>query len=420
MRFSFHARPLLAPAFWLVIGLAAHLPAAEKKPDQPKLTVMPATGSDTVLFSKDIAPVLVDNCFSCHSGPQPRAKFQMNRFVDIIRGGLSGNPWVPSQPADSLLIKKLKGTEGKRMPQPDKRDPLPPETIAKFEKWISEGAHFDGPDPKGSVQMLAALTHAKDASPTELASDRMTAAKHMWLLADPNDTPNFKETKELLLVSNLSADQLNDVAATAEREVAAVAKQFHVPSSQPLVKGGITLFVFPDRYEYSEFGQMVESRTLPRDWRGHWKYNTIDAYAAVVPPGENGDDSLAGLIQQQLAAVYLASLPGTPPDWFAEGSARVLASRADPKAARVRDWNDRFRELADTGNRLAKFIDHGLSPNDNDVAAYGFVKELMTNSGKYSQLISALRDGEPFDAAFQRIYGSPLSIAVIAWSKAAH
>ena len=420
MRFSFTPISILAPAIWLLIAVATPLTAADKKPDQPKLTVVPATGSETVLFSRDIAPVLVENCYSCHSGPQPRAKFQMNRFVDIIRGGLSGNPWVPSQPADSLLIKKLKGTEGKRMPQPDKRGPLPAETIAKFEKWIAEGAHFDGPDPKGSVQMLASLTRAKNASPTELASDRMTAAKHMWLLADPNDKPTFKQTNDLLLVSDLPADELNDMATTAEREVAAVAKLFHAPSNQPLVKGGITLFVFPNRYDYSEFGQMVESRTLPRDWRGHWKYNTIDAYAAIVPPGESGDYSLAGLVQQQLAAVYLASLPGNPPDWFAEGSGRVLASRVDPKAARVRDWNDRFKQLADTGNRLAKFIDHGLSPNDNDVAAYGFVRELMANPAKYLPLIAALRDGEAFDAAFQRIYGSPLSVAVIAWGKAAH
>jgi hypothetical protein len=399
---------------------AAKPPAPAKKSDEPKLDVMPSMGRETVSFSNDIAPVLVENCFACHSGQQPRANFQMNRFVDLIRGGQSGNPWVPFQPADSLLIKKLKGTAaGKRMPQPEKRDPLPADVIAKFEKWISEGARFDGPDAKGSVQMLAALTRAKNASPTELASDRMAAAKHMWLLADPTDKPTFKETKNLLIVTNLPDAQLQDVAKSAEQQAAAIARQFHVPPNQPLVKGGVTLFVFPDRYGYSEFGQMVENRTLPRDWRGHWKYNTVDAYAVIVPPADPADYSLAGILQQQLGAVYLASLPGNPPDWFADAAGRALASRADPKSARVRDWNDRLKQLADN-DKLVAFINHSLSPSDNDVAAYGFVKDLMTNAATFSQLVAALRDGNSFDSAFPRTFGSPLQSLYATWAKPAH
>ncbi len=390
--------------------------AADKKANQPKLEVMPATGRETVVFSKDIAPVLVDNCFGCHSGQQPRANFQMGRFVDMIRGGQSGNPWVPFQPDDSLLIKKLKGEVGKRMPQPDKRDPLPDATIAKFEKWISEGARFDGPDPKGSVQMLAALTRAKDASSTELASDRMAAAKHMWLLADPTDKPIFKETKNLLIVSNLPEAQLDEIARAAEQHATAISRQFRAPPNQPLVKGGITLFVFPDRYDYSEFGQMVEKRTLPREWRGHWKFNTIDAYAVVVPPGDTAEYSLGGILLQELSAVYIASLPGNAPEWFADAVGRVQAARLDPKAVRVREWNDRLKQLAD-GGKLVGLINHSLSPNDYDVAAYGFMRDLMANSAKFFQLVSDLRDGTAFDSAFTSAFGSPLQTTIAAWAK---
>lgn len=386
---------------------------ADKKPD--RLEVLPATGRDTVQYSKDIAPVLVENCFTCHSGRQPRARFQMGTFNDLIRGGVSGNPWVPFQPADSLLIKKLKGTEGKRMPQPDKRDPLPADTIAKFEKWIAEGARFDGPDPKQSTQMLAALTRAKNASPTELASDRLSAAKHMWLLADPNDKPNFKETKNLLIVGALPTAKLDEVARTGEQECASLAKWLHITDAE-LVKGGVTLFVFPARYDYSEFGRMVENRTLPRDWRGHWKYNTVDAYAAVVEPGEAGDYSLGGIIEQQLAAVYIASLGGKTPDWFAEGAGRALAARTDPRSPRVRDWNDRLKQLAEAG-LLEKFGTGGLSPGDNLVAGYAFVCELMTSPAKFTQLLDSLKDGETFDASFMKSYGTPLGAATAIWAK---
>src|SRR5262249_39645757 len=84
---------------------------------------------------------------------------------------------------------------------------------------------------------------------------------------------------------------------------------------------------------------------------------------------------------QQLAAVYLASLPGNPPTWFADGSGRVLAARIDPKSAQTRDWNERVKQLAASG-KLETFMTRGLSPDDNDIAAYGFTKELIANAGK--------------------------------------
>ncbi len=182
------------------------------------------------------------------------------------------------------------------------------------------------------------------------------------------------------------------------------------------MKGGITLFVFPDRYDYSEFGQMVEKRTLPREWRGHWKFNTIDAYAVVVPPGDNAEYSLGGILLQEFSAVYLASLPGNAPEWFADAVGRVQAARLDPKAIRVREWNDRLKQLAES-DKLAGLINHSLSPNDYDVAAYGFVRDLMANPAKFFQLVSDLRDGTAFDSAFASAFGSPLPATIAAWAK---
>jgi hypothetical protein len=392
--------------------------ATQQKAEEPKLTVSPATGRETVLFSRDIAPVLIDNCFVCHSGPQPAANLQMGRFVDFIRGGQSGNPWAPNQPAESLLIKKLKGTAGKRMPQPNNRGPLPDSVIAKFETWISEGARFDGANPNQSTLMLAALTRSKLESHSELAADRLASAKHMWALTDPEDQPKIKQTKNLLVLSSLPDGELQDVVGVAEKQATLLARFFHLSADQPLVKGGIVLFVFPGRYDYSEFGQMVEERTLPREWRGHWKYDTVDAYAAVIPPVDSSDYSLAGLIGQELAAVYLSSLPGNPPAWFAEASGRVLAARVDAKSARVRQWNDNLQKLIANG-KLSGFADHKLAPDDDEAAAYGFVKQLMSEAGKYLQLINALRSGEAFDSALARTYGGSMQTLATAWAKAA-
>ena len=399
-----------------LLRLAAANGVKPPKPDEPKLTVVQATGRESVSFSKDIGPVLVANCFSCHATQQPQGQFQMGRFVDMLRGGQSGNPWAPGNPDDSLIIKKLKGTAGARMPQPKNAASLEPDVIAKFEKWISEGARFDGPDPAQSVTLLVALVRAKSATHEELSAQRMTSAKKMWSLTNPSDNPTLRESKNLLIVSNLPEGTLADLADVAEQQVAAVAKQFHAPADKPLVKGRITLFALPTRYDYSEFGRMVEQRTLPKDTFGHWKYNVVDAYGTIVVPGDSHEYSLAGILAQEIASVYLASLSGAPPAWFVDGSGRTMAFRIDGKSPRVHQWSDRLHQLAVDG-KLEGFNGQKLSMEDNDIAAYGFVKELMGNATKYSQLINALRGGEMFDFAFPRVYGSAPQVMAASWAK---
>ncbi len=87
------------------------------------------------------------------------------------------------------------------------------------------------------MQKLAALTHAKEASPTELATDRMAAAKHMWLLADPTDKATFKETKNMLIVSNLPEAQLEEIARAAEQQVTAILRQFRATAESTAGEG---------------------------------------------------------------------------------------------------------------------------------------------------------------------------------------
>ena len=397
-----------------LVGGAAGATAG--KADEPKLKVVMATGKESIKFSKDIAPILVDNCMGCHGGPNPAQQLQMDRFVDFVRGGQSGNPWVPEKPDESLLVKKLKGAAGKRMPL--NKPALSADQIAKVEKWVAEGGRFDGDVPTQSTRMLAALTHAKSATHDELSADRMTAGRRMWALANPSDKPVVVQTKNLIVISGLPEQTANEMAEMAEQQAELVGRQLHNAANQPLVKGRIVLFIAPNRYSYGEFGRMVENRQLPNEWRGHWKYDIVDAYATVIPPSEPSDYSLPALVAQELAAVHVASLAGAPPAWFAEGSGRVVAGRLDARSARVRNWGDRLHELAPAG-KMDTFINKGLPLEDNDIASYGFVKELTASGSKYNSLLSALRSGEEFDRAFPRVFG-PLPALAAGWAKSAH
>ncbi len=235
---------------------------------------------------------------------------------------------------------------------------------------------------------------------TALAAERLAAAKLGRVeVADPQDPPTFKHSKNFLIVSNLPEGELEDVSQAAEQRATALAKQFHATPDQPLVKGGITLFVFRGRYDYSEFGLMVEHRKLPKKSYGHWYFDMVDAYAAIVPPADAHEYSLDGILQQQLVALYLASLPGKPPIWFADGSGHALAAQLNPDCAQVHEWNDRLHDLAGTG-KFSVFDGHNLSGDESEVAAYGFANVLLGNFAKYTALVSALRGGESFDMAF--------------------
>jgi hypothetical protein len=191
---------------------------------------------------------------------------------------------------------------------------------------------------------------------------------------------------------------------------------FGAPSSEPLIKGRMTLFLFRQRYDYSEFGNMIEKTDLPKEWRGHWKFSIIDAYGAMIPPT---DDSytLDGLVAQQLAGTYMAAL-NNPPRWFSEGAARVAASRLAPKDGRVATWKSGLGPALAKMQKADDFMTKKLPPEDADIAAFSFVDGLM-KSKSFGNLLDGLRQGNDFNQVFTAVYGaSPPKVAEI-WARAA-
>ncbi len=93
-------------------------------------------------FEKRIRPVLVAQCFECHSAEAKKlkGKLRLDTREGLRKGGESGAVVVPGQPEQSVLISALR-YDGPRMPPKAK---LPPEVIADFEKWVAMGA----PDPR--------------------------------------------------------------------------------------------------------------------------------------------------------------------------------------------------------------------------------------------------------------------------------
>jgi mono/diheme cytochrome c family protein len=378
------------------------------QPDRPMLQVTRATGNEEVLFSRDIAPVLAEQCIGCHGGRQPRAQLSLETFAALLAGNNNGLILAPGDSAGSQLIKRLKGEVTPQMPLDS--GPLPAETIALFEKWVAEGARFDGRDPAQNVQMVADVYRATQMSHEELAAYRSGLADRNWKLGIPDMEPDRAETESFLLVGDVGPDRLAEIGTLADQQVPKVSKILKAPAGQPLLKGKMTLFVFTKGYDYSEFGQMVESRDLPDGMVGHFRYTVVDAYGCVVPPNDE-EYSLAALVGQQLAGAYIESL-GTVPAWFSQGSAWAVGARVDSKDPMAKAWADSVPGLLAKGQKPDDFLSGQLPPGDTLVLNFAFCDFLMSNTRGYAALLSALKRGTPFDQAFQEAFrGTPAQLA---------
>ncbi len=107
-------------------------------------------------FEKKIRPVLVDNCYSCHShtAKELEGGLHLDTRAGMLKGGDSGPAIVPGKPEASNLLKALRyGEDFAQMPPKGK---LPPAVIADFQKWVATGAsdpRIEGPPTKSEPAM---------------------------------------------------------------------------------------------------------------------------------------------------------------------------------------------------------------------------------------------------------------------------
>jgi hypothetical protein len=106
-------------------------------PPKPRLS---KEGVD--FFEKRIRPLLVHNCYECHSGDAAKAKghLLLDSAEGIHKGGDSGAVIMPGHADDSLLVEAIR-YEGLQMPP---KGQLDEDAIQNIVEWINMGA----PDPR--------------------------------------------------------------------------------------------------------------------------------------------------------------------------------------------------------------------------------------------------------------------------------
>jgi len=93
----------------------------------------------TKTTGKDVMATLEAKCFQCHGAALKMGNLDLRSRASMLKGGDKGPALIPGNAAQSLLIHRVTGTVGPKMPMP----PVPALTdreVADLKEWINQGA----------------------------------------------------------------------------------------------------------------------------------------------------------------------------------------------------------------------------------------------------------------------------------------
>jgi hypothetical protein len=290
------------------VSLASAAAAAEPAPSSEQLA----------FFEKHVRPILVDNCYGCHSAAakEPAGGFLLDSRDGIRKGGKHGAAVVPGEPDKSLLLKAIRH-EQDDLKMPKGKDKLADTVIADLTKWVAMGA----PDPRDEA------TKPK----TEIDVGK---GKNFWSFQKPKKTnpPDVKNTNwprcdiDRFILADIEAKGLKPVADADARtllrrvyfdliglppspdEVEQFAKDYSSKSPEALEKVVDKLLASPqfgerwgrhwlDIARFAESSGRASNFAYPHAWR----------YRDYVIAAFNADKPYDRFIREQLAGDLLTA-----------------------------------------------------------------------------------------------------------------
>ncbi|MGH7128994.1 MAG: c-type cytochrome domain-containing protein, partial [Planctomycetaceae bacterium] len=299
-------------AVWITQG------AKDDTPPQKPVVIPKPAGDETVSFTKDIAPFMVNLCLRCHSGNDPRGGLSLETFENLMRGGDSGEVIIPGNREDSRLFRLVGGLENPRMPQGQAR--ITRQNYEDLKQWFAEGNTYDGGDPKTPLRELVPTEEELRAerfarmTPEEFVAHRKQRSEEQWKRAVPKEPRNLVESEEFLVYGNVPEERLKEIDAwatehaTALRELAGEASGRREPADSSrsisgltpaarMWKGKLAIFVMDGRFEYEEFNIVINDRRVPPEVIGHSVVTPSfeDAYVVLQDIGDEVDSESPGM-----------------------------------------------------------------------------------------------------------------------------
>jgi len=134
---------LLISSLGLSLALATGVLVRAERVDPALAASDDAKTHRKIDFNQAIKPIFEGRCIKCHGDEKPQAGLRLDSEAAVLRGSISGKVVVAGRSAESLLVKRLLGSNGVP-PMPLGSDPLPQKQIQIIQAWIDEMASQAG------------------------------------------------------------------------------------------------------------------------------------------------------------------------------------------------------------------------------------------------------------------------------------
>lgn len=115
---------------------------------------------------------MVEHCVACHRPESRKGGYDLAIVANIAKGRKQAVV-LPGKPEESRLFLMLTGDETPAMPKDAPR--LSAEKIAIIERWIRDGARFDGLDPQTDIRTLVPKPTMSQSTPNPAVASPVTA-----------------------------------------------------------------------------------------------------------------------------------------------------------------------------------------------------------------------------------------------------
>ncbi|MCA8988239.1 MAG: hypothetical protein KDA78_11385, partial [Planctomycetaceae bacterium] len=388
---------------------------AAKMVDKPKITVAKPDGTETVSFTKDVAPMLVTFCHGCHSGNNPDSGFSVETFEKILIGGDSGVVLLPGKLEESRLFRLTGGLENPRMPQGQAR--ITRKNYEDLKAWISEGIKYDSPDPKTPLLALVpsdAEIRRKELqamTSEQMQSHRQEVANGHWRRTLSSAKTLTATDDEFLVMGNVEQARIDQVLSWADELRSQVYKALG-NKQPPTWKGRLAIYVFKDRFDYDEFNRSIENREPANGLFGHARVTDSfeNAYIALLDTGDQTSaqtPSAKLTLAKTMLSATLQIQSTTRVDWLAEGAGWALVDtslrNADfektlaASAVRIMTEVDRPADLFQAGT---------FAPDVTERVGFVVTRFLLAGGTleQFRQFATALHSGRNINDACRAVY----------------
>ncbi|MFM8272349.1 MAG: DUF1549 domain-containing protein, partial [Gemmata sp.] len=225
----------------------------------------PADAKGLSLFENKIRPVLVKECYQCHSAEAAKNKklrggLQLDTREGVRKGGESGPAVVPGDATKGSLLASLRHAEGvEKMPP---RGKLSDEVIADFAKWIELGA----PDPRDGSPLPG-------KRPIDIADGKRFWSFRPLAVAPPPDVKNsawVRNPVDRFVLAGLEAKGLTPSQALSKEKL--VRRVTFDLTGLPPTPEEVEAFVAdkaPDAYD-KLLARLLASERYGERWGRHW------------------------------------------------------------------------------------------------------------------------------------------------------